>query len=51
MSAVCWLYGRLIHQALGGRPIGLIETSYTGTAIEFWMPLEALRECDIPMYA
>ena len=23
MSAVCWLYGRMIHQALGGRPIGL----------------------------
>ncbi len=21
MSAVCWLYGRMIHQALGGRPM------------------------------
>jgi sialate O-acetylesterase len=34
MSAVCWLYGRMIHQALDGRPIGLIATSWFGTAIE-----------------
>ena len=48
MSAVCWLYGRMIHQALGGRPIGLIATSWGGTVIEFWMPPEALHDCDIP---
>jgi sialate O-acetylesterase len=48
MSAVCWLYGRQIHQALGGRPIGLIATSYGGTAIELWMPPKALQDCDIP---
>ncbi len=47
-SAVCWLYGRQIHQALGGRPIGLIATSYGGTAIELWMPPKALQDCDIP---
>jgi sialate O-acetylesterase len=46
MSAVCWIYGRLIHQALGGRPIGLIATSYGGTAIELWMPPNALQECN-----
>jgi sialate O-acetylesterase len=47
MSAVCWLYGRQIHQALGGRPIGLIATSYGGTLIEFWMPPKALQDCGI----
>jgi sialate O-acetylesterase len=46
MSAVCWLYGRMIHEALGGRPIGLIATSYGGTVIELWMPPNALRECN-----
>ncbi|CAF0737628.1 unnamed protein product [Adineta ricciae] len=47
MSAVCWLYGRHIHEALGGRPIGLIATSWGGTAIELWMPPQALQECGI----
>jgi sialate O-acetylesterase len=47
MSAVCWLYGRMIHQALGGRPIGLIATSYGGTYIELWMPPKALQDCQI----
>jgi sialate O-acetylesterase len=46
MSAVCWLYGRMIHQSLGGRPIGLIATSWGGTFIEFWMPPKALEECN-----
>jgi sialate O-acetylesterase len=45
-SAVCWLYGRQIHQALGGRPIGLIATSWRGTPIEFWSPPEALHDCN-----
>jgi sialate O-acetylesterase len=47
MSAVCWLYGRMIHQALGGRPIGLIATTWGGTPIEVWMPPKALQECNI----
>jgi sialate O-acetylesterase len=46
MSAVCWLYGRMIHQALGGRPIGLIATTWGGTAIELWMPPKALEDCN-----
>jgi sialate O-acetylesterase len=46
MSAVCWLYGRMIHEALGGRPIGLIATSWGGTAIELWMPPEGLQDCN-----
>ncbi len=47
MSAVCWLYGRMIHEALDGRPIGLIATSWGGTLIELWMPPKALQECNI----
>ena len=50
MSAVCWLYGRMIHQSLGGRPIGLIATSWGGTLIELWMPPKALQECNITKY-
>ena len=46
MSAVCWLYGRMIHEALDGRPIGLIATSWGGTAIELWMPPKALEDCN-----
>lgn len=48
MSAVCWLYGRQIHQALDGRPIGLIVAAWAGTSIEVWMPPKALQDCDIP---
>ena len=47
MSAVYWLYGRMIHQALDGRPIGLIATSYGGTPIEYWMPPKALQDCNV----
>jgi sialate O-acetylesterase len=46
MSAVCWLYGRMIHEALGGRPIGLIAASWGGTSIEVWMPPKALLDCN-----
>jgi sialate O-acetylesterase len=46
MSAVCWLYGRMIHQALGGRPIGLIAATWGGTPIELWMPPKALQDCN-----
>jgi sialate O-acetylesterase len=46
MSAVCWLYGRQIHQALGGRPIGLISTNWGGTPIEVWMPPKAFEDCN-----
>jgi sialate O-acetylesterase len=46
MSAVCWLYGRQIHQALNDRPIGLIATSWGGTSIEVWMPPKAFQDCN-----
>ena len=46
-SAVCWLYGRMINEALGGRPIGLVHSSWGGTNIEYWTPREALRACEV----
>jgi sialate O-acetylesterase len=48
-SATCWYYGRMVHQALGGRPIGLIATSWGGTPVEFWTPAEALKDCNATM--
>jgi sialate O-acetylesterase len=46
-SAVCWVYGRLIHEALCGRPLGLIHSSWGGTPIELWSPPQVLRNCGI----
>ena len=46
-SAVCWLYGRMIHEGLGGRPIGLVHSSWGGTSIEWWSPPDALKDCNI----
>lgn len=46
-SAVCWLYGRMIHEGLGGRPIGLVHASWGGTSIEWWSPPDALKECNV----
>jgi len=47
VSAICWLYGRMVHEALGGRPIGLIRSSWSGTNIEIWTPPEVLRDCGV----
>jgi len=47
MSAVCWLFGRMIHQALNERPIGLIASSWGGTAIEYWLPPDSLGKCGV----
>jgi sialate O-acetylesterase len=47
MSAVCWLYGRMIQEGLGGRPIGLIHSSWGGTDIEYWTPPEVLKDCGV----
>ncbi len=46
-SAVCWLYGRMVHEGLGGTPIGLVHASWGGTSIEWWSPPESLKECNI----
>ncbi len=47
VSAVCWLYGRMIHEGLGERPIGLIHSSWGGTSIEDWIPPEVLKDCGV----
>ena len=47
VSAVCWVYGRMISEALGGRPIGLIRSSWSGTNIEIWTPPEVLIDCGV----
>lgn len=44
-SAVCWYYGKIIHQTYG-IPIGLIQSSYGGTNIERWSSPDALRRCN-----
>jgi sialate O-acetylesterase len=46
-SAVCWLYGRMIQEGLGGRPMGLVHTSWGGTNIELWTPPEVLKDCGV----
>ena len=46
-SAVCWLYGRMVHEELGGRPMGLIHSSWGATEIEFWSPPQALNDCGV----
>jgi sialate O-acetylesterase len=47
VSAVCWVYGRMVSEALGGTPIGLIRSAWSGTNIEIWAPPEVLKECDV----
>eukprot|EP01051_Picozoa_sp_SAG22_P022828 SAG22_NODE_5630_length_980_cov_1.377980_2_plen_154_part_00 len=38
MSAICYLYGRGLHAALGGAtPVGLIHSSVGGTQVQSWM--------------
>ena len=46
-SAVCWLTGRDIHDALGGEvPIGLISSNWGGTPVQVWQPLESVKDCN-----
>jgi len=47
MSAVCFLYGRLLHDKLQV-PIGLIQSSWGGTPVESWTPSSALEACGTP---
>jgi sialate O-acetylesterase len=46
-SAVCWLFGRMVYDAIGGRPMGLVHSSWGATEIEFWTPPQALKDCGI----
>ncbi|KFU85523.1 Sialate O-acetylesterase, partial [Chaetura pelagica] len=45
-SAVCWLLGRYLHEALG-YPVGLVEAAWGGTPIEAWSSPRALRACGL----
>lgn len=40
MSAVCFIYGKNI-QAHTGKPVGLLNTNWGGTPVEFWMSADA----------
>ncbi|XP_062522422.1 sialate O-acetylesterase-like [Corticium candelabrum] len=46
-SAVCWLFGRDIHDYLKGAvPIGLISTNWHGTPVQDWCSSDALAKCN-----
>merc|ERR1719265_668931 len=46
-SAVCWIYGRELFDALDGKvPIGLISNNWGGTRLESWTTPEALAACN-----
>ena len=43
---MCFLTGREIHDALGGRvPLGLISSNWGGTKVELWQPPESIKDC------
>ena len=45
-SAVCWLFGRTLHDALGGAvPVGLLSVNWGGTDIQTWSSPDALAAC------
>mmetsp|Transcript_124101 Transcript_124101/g.175072 ORF Transcript_124101/g.175072 Transcript_124101/m.175072 type:complete len:122 (+) Transcript_124101:1-366(+) len=44
MSAVCYLYGREI-QAKTNMPVGLVNTNWGGTPVEFWSSADSLNKC------
>ncbi|NWY15040.1 SIAE acetylesterase, partial [Aphelocoma coerulescens] len=46
-SAVCWLLGRSLYEALGS-PIGLVEVAWGGTPIEAWSSRRVLQACGLP---
>ncbi|KAK2182434.1 hypothetical protein NP493_354g03011 [Ridgeia piscesae] len=45
-SAMCWLYGKQLHETLG-YPIGLVESCWGGTPVEAWSSPDALRQCGL----
>ena len=47
-SAVCWIFGREVFDALGGAvPIGLISNNWGGTPVESWTTPAALQACNV----
>eukprot|EP00069_Balaena_mysticetus_P009280 bmy_20176T0 len=47
MSAVCWLFGRYLHDTLR-YPVGLLSSSWAGTPIEAWSSGRSLKACGVP---
>lgn len=46
-SAVCWYFGKAVHQSLGGAvPVGLVASAVGGTAVEKWSGPDALAKCN-----
>lgn len=46
-SAVCWVFGREVFDALGSEvPVGLISNNWVGTPAESWTTPETLEACD-----
>ncbi|XP_040182077.1 sialate O-acetylesterase-like isoform X2 [Rana temporaria] len=45
-SAVCWVFGRHLAHRLK-YPIGLVESSYSGTPVEAWSSKTALKKCGL----
>jgi sialate O-acetylesterase len=42
-SAAAYFFGRDLHNALGGTPVGLIHTSWGGTPAQSWTSMEGLK--------
>lgn len=45
-SATAYYYGRLLNE-ITGVPIGLIHSSWGGTSIESWMPVNAFKDMNV----
>ena len=45
-SAVCWFFGKNVHDSLGGKvPIGLVNDNWGGTRVEHWTPPATTAHC------
>ena len=45
-SAVCWFFGKNVHDKLNGTvPIGLISDNWGGTKVELWTTPESTKPC------
>eukprot|EP00462_Mataza_sp_D1_P021035 CAMPEP_0175129262 /NCGR_PEP_ID=MMETSP0087-20121206/5373_1 /TAXON_ID=136419 /ORGANISM="Unknown Unknown, Strain D1" /LENGTH=352 /DNA_ID=CAMNT_0016411389 /DNA_START=13 /DNA_END=1068 /DNA_ORIENTATION=- len=47
MSAVCFLYAREVHKATN-IPIGVLNTNWGGTPVEYWSSKDAYKQCGTP---